>query len=105
MSQVVPFDPPREFCATALPSRELVPLTPAERRVSEFLGWGWSNKEIAHALDRAEPTVKNQVASILRKTGTASRARFIVFYQTGRVRPAFSQQPVARNITPFRHPE
>lgn len=50
-------------------------LTPAEERVRELLLCGLSNKEIAGELGRAEPTIKNQVASILRKHRVPSRAR------------------------------
>lgn len=52
-------------------------LTPAERRVYELLLRGLSNKEIASALGRAEPTIKNQVASVLRKHHVPSRARLL----------------------------
>lgn len=52
-------------------------LTPAERRVRELLMAGLSNKEIANELGRAEATIKNQVAAILRKHGVPSRARLL----------------------------
>jgi DNA-binding NarL/FixJ family response regulator len=52
-------------------------LTPAEQRVCELLLTGLSNKEIASELGRAEATIKNQVASILRKHGVPSRARLL----------------------------
>jgi two-component system nitrate/nitrite response regulator NarL len=52
-------------------------LTPAEQRVLQLVQLGLSNKEIAAALDRAEPTIKNQVASCLRKFGVPSRARLM----------------------------
>jgi len=52
-------------------------LTPAERRVLEHLCAGYSNKEIAATLGKAEPTVKHQVSSILHKAGLSSRARLI----------------------------
>lgn len=52
-------------------------LTPAEQRVCELLLTGLSNKEIANELGRAEATIKNQVASILRKHGVPSRARLL----------------------------
>lgn len=56
-------------------------LTPAERRVCELLLRGLSNKEIASELGRAEPTVKNQVASILRKHRVPSRARLLALHR------------------------
>jgi DNA-binding NarL/FixJ family response regulator len=52
-------------------------LTPAEARVHALIVAGLSNKEIASALNRAEPTIKHQVSAILRKTGQPSRARLI----------------------------
>lgn len=52
-------------------------LTPAERDVLTHLLAGFSNKEIASALNKAEPTVKHQVSSILRKYAQPSRARLI----------------------------
>jgi DNA-binding NarL/FixJ family response regulator len=42
---------------------------------------GLSNKEIASELGRAEPTVKNQVASILRKHRVPSRARLLALHR------------------------
>jgi len=55
-----------------------VVLTPAERRVLALVQQGLSNKEIASALNRAEPTVKNQIAVCLKKFGVPSRHRLIV---------------------------
>jgi len=59
------------------PAEPAVLLSSAECRVLELLGAGYSNKEIASRLGKAEPTVKNQVASILRKLGQPTRARLI----------------------------
>lgn len=59
------------------PAEPAVLLTEAERRVLELLGAGYTNKEIAARLGKAEPTVKNQVASILRKLGQPTRTRLI----------------------------
>jgi DNA-binding CsgD family transcriptional regulator len=52
-------------------------LTSEERRVLEWVCAGYSNKEIAVILDKAVPTVKNQVASCLHKLGQPSRTRLI----------------------------
>lgn len=52
-------------------------LTPAELGVLAYLKLGLSNKEIAAELQKSEPTIKNQVASILRKSGCPSRGRLI----------------------------
>ncbi len=61
---------------------EPVDLTPAEERVRDLVLQGLSNKEIASELNRAEPTIKNQVASILRKHGMPSRARLIAAFRS-----------------------
>lgn len=55
-------------------------LTPAERCVAAHMAEGLSNKEIATLLNKAEPTIKHQVASVLRKTGVPSRSRYIAEY-------------------------
>lgn len=52
-------------------------LTAAERRVCELMLRGLANKEIAAELGRAEATIKNQVASVLRKHRVPSRARLL----------------------------
>lgn len=60
-----------------LPRPLLLELSPAERRVLVYLCAGWSNKEIASELGRAEATIKHQVSGCLRKMGQPSRARLI----------------------------
>jgi DNA-binding CsgD family transcriptional regulator len=55
-------------------------LTPAEQRVALLLAEGLSNKEISARLGKAEPTIKHQIAAILRATDVPSRARFIARY-------------------------
>lgn len=57
--------------------RDLQTLSNAEWRVLHFLKLGMSNKEIASALARSEATVKNQIASVLRKLCVPSRARLL----------------------------
>ncbi len=54
-----------------------VALTPAERRVLAYVRAGYSNKEIAARLYRAEPTIKHQVSSAMRKCGVNSRTRLM----------------------------
>lgn len=56
-------------------------LTPAEQRVCDLILRGLSNKEIAGELGRAEPTIKNQVAAVLRKHGVPSRARLLALHR------------------------
>jgi DNA-binding NarL/FixJ family response regulator len=48
-------------------------LSPSEREVLERVAEGASNAEIARERSTAVRTIANQVASILRKTGCASR--------------------------------
>lgn len=52
-------------------------LTPAEADVLELVRAGLSNREIADSRGRSERTVANQVASLLRKTGSQNRRRLI----------------------------
>ena len=55
-------------------------LTPAEYRIAQHVAQGLTNREIASALGKAEPTVKHQVASLFRKAGVCSRSRFVALY-------------------------
>jgi DNA-binding NarL/FixJ family response regulator len=52
-------------------------LTPVEHDVLAYLCAGYSNKEIASFLGKAEPTVKHQVSACLRKFGLSSRMRLM----------------------------
>ena len=75
---------PAEYLAGAsclLPVRPpACALTRAERTVFDLLCSGCSNKEIAAALGKAEPTVKHQVSSILRKAGVQSRCQLLAHF-------------------------
>jgi DNA-binding NarL/FixJ family response regulator len=53
------------------------PLTTAERAILAFLLEGRTNDEIAGARGRSPRTVANQVASIFRKLGVASRRELL----------------------------
>ena len=53
-------------------------LTPAVRLAAVHVAQGLSNKEIAAALGRAEPTVKHQISSAMRQLGVQSRCQLIV---------------------------
>jgi DNA-binding CsgD family transcriptional regulator len=55
-------------------------LSPAERIVAVHVVDGGSNKEIAQVLQRSEATIKNHVASILRRTNQPSRNRLIAVW-------------------------
>ncbi len=56
----------------------LTELTQREREVLQLLSGGYSNKEIARALELAEGTVKNHVSVILSKLGTRDRTRAVL---------------------------
>lgn len=53
------------------------PLTAAEQNVLAYVCAGYSNKEIAAFLGKAEPTIKHQVSACLRKFGLSSRMRLM----------------------------
>ena len=54
-------------------------LTDQERRVLAHLAQGESNREIAHAMELAEKTVRNYVSSVLAKLALTSRAQAAAF--------------------------
>lgn len=60
-------------------------LTAAERGVLPLLVAGCSNKEIAAALGKSEPTVKHQVSSILDKAAVHSRTQLVARLLRGRI--------------------
>lgn len=64
---------PRPVSASPIPA----PLTAAEQQVLAYVCAGYSNKEIASFLGKAEPTVKHQVSACLRKFGLSSRMRLM----------------------------
>lgn len=75
--------------AGAVPVFSVRPPSPAEQRVLALLLAGCSNKEIAAQLDRAEHTVKNQVASLFRKYRVSSRTRLMALWaEAGALPPA-----------------
>ena len=54
------------------------PLTERETEILRLMAGGYSNKEIASALNVAEGTVKNHVSSILSKMGVRDRTRAVL---------------------------
>ena len=54
------------------------PLTERETEILRLMSAGYSNKEIARALDVAEGTVKNHVSNILSKLGVRDRTRAVL---------------------------
>ncbi len=53
-------------------------LTAREIEVLRLLAGGYSNREIARAVDLSEGTVKNHVSSILDKLGVRDRTRAVL---------------------------
>jgi len=54
------------------------PLTDRETEILRLLASGLSNREIAHALDLADGTVKNHVSSLLSKLGARDRTHAVL---------------------------
>jgi DNA-binding NarL/FixJ family response regulator len=54
------------------------PLTQRETEILRLMAGGYSNREIAGALDLAEGTVKNHISSILSKLGVRDRTRSVL---------------------------
>lgn len=76
-------------------------LTEAEFRVAAVLKEGLPNERIAARLNRSIYTVKNQVASILRKMNVPSRARVIALLHGAPAAPTeFPPQVVWKLLSP-----
>jgi DNA-binding NarL/FixJ family response regulator len=54
------------------------PLTERETEILRLMAGGYSNKEIANALNVAEGTIKNHVSNILSKFGVRDRTRAVL---------------------------
>jgi DNA-binding CsgD family transcriptional regulator len=52
-------------------------LTPRENEIGRYLTLGYTNREIALALDTSPNTVRNQLASLFRKTEVSTRAELV----------------------------
>jgi DNA-binding NarL/FixJ family response regulator len=63
-----------EFSSLSQPD----PLTDRETEILRLMAGGYSNKEIASALNVAEGTVKNHVSNILSKMGVRDRTRAVL---------------------------
>jgi DNA-binding NarL/FixJ family response regulator len=59
-------------------AQKIASLTPQQLRVLMMLRQGFLNKQIAHALDVGETTVKAHVSEILRKLNVASRTQAVI---------------------------
>ena len=63
-----------EFSALENPE----PMTQRETEILRLMAGGYSNKEIARALEVAEGTIKNHVSNILSKMGVRDRTRAVL---------------------------
>jgi len=54
------------------------PLTPREKEVLKCISQGYTNKKIAYEFDISEQTIKNHVASIMRKLNANARTDAVV---------------------------
>lgn len=59
-------------------ARDRFQLTNREQAVVEHLAKGWTNKEIANALQITEQTVKEHIKHIMRKTNASTRTGILV---------------------------
>ena len=59
-------------------AKEKFQLTNREQSVIEHLAKGWTNKEIANALQITEQTVKEHIKHIMRKTNSTTRTGILV---------------------------
>ena len=64
----------REFASNDVPE----PLTARETEVIRLMAGGYSNREIAQALNNSEGTIKNHVSNILAKFGVRDRTRAVL---------------------------
>lgn len=65
---------PTDFSSLEQPD----PLTDRESEILRLMAGGYSNKEIARALDVAEGTIKNHVSNVLSKFGVRDRTRAVL---------------------------
>jgi two-component system nitrate/nitrite response regulator NarL len=66
-------------------SESHAPLTQREREVLQYLEKGWSNKEIARALELQEVTIKLYIRGICRKLGAKNRTQAALRAQEARL--------------------
>lgn len=76
----------RKWASREEDDRRLRELSPAERRILDFVADGLTNRDIGIRLGLAEKTVKNYVSSILAKMGVESRTQAAVYVATHRDR-------------------
>lgn len=76
------------------PDASLMPLSPREMEILEYITRGASNKEIAHALGISRQTVKNHMSNILRKLSVNDRTQAaVVALRRGWIRLQDTKEP------------
>jgi DNA-binding NarL/FixJ family response regulator len=86
-TELVVFEWPEETAEPAAPrqAKSAGPaLSPRETAVADFLARGYQNLQIAANLGVSVHTIRHQVASILRKTGTFNRTDFAAWWHARR---------------------
>lgn len=74
------FEQYRQIAATGIADdSRFVPLSSREMEILQYVVRGSSNKEIAHALQISQQTVKNHISSILRKLDAKDRTEAAVY--------------------------
>jgi DNA-binding NarL/FixJ family response regulator len=74
------FDQYRQIAASGIvDDSRFVPLSTREMEILQYVVRGSSNKEIAHALQISQQTVKNHISSILRKLDAKDRTEAAVY--------------------------
>jgi DNA-binding NarL/FixJ family response regulator len=84
-------------------AHRLATLTAQQLRVLQLLGTGKLNKEIAHELDIAEPTVKVHVSAILQKLKVYSRTQAVVLAGRLMSRETLHEAPALHGSVPREH--
>lgn len=70
-------------------------LTPRERQVAEYVGLGYSSKQIAYTLGLSETAITNCTARTQDKLGLGSRAELVVFFAPTGVRRKLAEVTLA----------
>jgi DNA-binding CsgD family transcriptional regulator len=75
---------------------DLYDLTPAQRRIAQFVSQAYPNREIARRLKIKEQSVRNEVSRIFKKIGVWNRVELALLVRNGRT-PAQLKPDVQEN--------